>query len=110
MNKKRFLSLVTSLLFVLLVTAVIPSCSPQQTTPTPTPGQTTPTPGQTTTPTTPVSGGEEVKWIKIGSIGSWTGAYAPGGLPQEWGIRNATKVINEDENGFVVNGQRTRSS
>jgi branched-chain amino acid transport system substrate-binding protein len=102
-NKKRLLSILIPTLFVLLTTLIITSCSPQQTTPTP--GQTTtPTPGQITTPTTPPS--EDVKWIKIGSLGSWTGAYAPGGLPQEWSIRAATRIINDEENGFVVNGQR----
>jgi branched-chain amino acid transport system substrate-binding protein len=101
MNKKRYLSILIPTLFILLITTVIASCSPQQTSPTP--GQTTTAnPGQTTTPTTPVSSGE--KQVAYGLVGAYTGSYAPIGGPHRDSIRNGVQYIN-DHGGFVVAGQ-----
>jgi ABC-type branched-subunit amino acid transport system substrate-binding protein len=98
---KRLYSIIIPALLILLVTVIITSCSPQQTTPTPT-AAATPTPGQTSTPT-PTS--SEVKEVIIGLVGAWSGAYGPGGKPQRDTTQAAAKMINE-EGGFVVAGQR----
>jgi len=54
---------------------------------------------------------EEVEWITMGLLGSWTGGYAPGGVPHRESVLAALEWINtEDEfapgGGFIVDGQR----
>jgi len=54
---------------------------------------------------------EEVKMLKIGLLGSWTGGYAPGGVPHHESTLAALEWINtKDEfapgGGFIVDGQR----
>jgi branched-chain amino acid transport system substrate-binding protein len=103
-TKRRFLSMFFPTLLVLLITIIVASCSPGQATLTPT-GTATPTPGTTTTPTNPASE-SEVKTVKIGLLGSWTGAYAPGGLPHRMSIESGVKYWNEVKGGFTINGQK----
>jgi len=54
---------------------------------------------------------EDVKWITMGLLGSWTGGYAPGGVPHRESVLAALEWVNTGDEyapggGFIVNGQK----
>jgi len=54
---------------------------------------------------------EEVKMLKMGLLGSWTGGYAPGGVPHRESVLAALEWFNTGDEfapggGFIVDGQR----
>ncbi|MDD5082788.1 MAG: ABC transporter substrate-binding protein [Dehalococcoidales bacterium] len=106
MKRNRLLTLLVGLCLtmVLLAIPIMSACVTQEETPTETPGT---TPG--TTPS------QDVKTVKIGMLFSWTGSYAPYGVPLRESAQNAMKLINEGDRyneatlpdgGFMVNGQK----